>query len=68
VITTSCSSLPAPTVSPLSDDYLSQVERASTVLNSIEPSSIAVFPFDNMADGLDRLVQLAKGIEIAEVR
>ncbi len=67
VIATSATSLPAPTVSPLCDDYTDQIAACSEVLNTIEPGSVEVIRFNSLAEGVGRLVALASNLEAAEV-
>lgn len=68
VISTSATSLPAPTVSPLNDDYLNQIEGAAAVLNGIEPDSVRVTAFETLADGARQLAMVAAGLEVVEVQ
>ncbi len=67
VISTSSSSLPAPTVSPLSDDYLDQIQASAQVLNAIEPGAVEVVTFETLADGTRALARIASDLEVAEV-
>ncbi|MHB1006513.1 MAG: DevR family CRISPR-associated autoregulator [Chloroflexota bacterium] len=67
VVTCSSTSLPAPTVSPLNDSYLEQIEETARVLNAIEPGSITVIPFESLAGGARQLALIAAGLETAEV-
>lgn len=59
VVTVSSTSLPAPTVSPLHDNYRDQVSRAATVLNRIRPNGVTVTNFDTLADGAGVLADVA---------
>ncbi|MHB8621293.1 MAG: DevR family CRISPR-associated autoregulator, partial [Chloroflexota bacterium] len=61
-IATSTSSLPAPTISPLQDDYCPQMSEIADVLNRIQPNSVSVHPFDTLAQGVGALSTLAAGI------
>ena len=67
VVSTSATSLPAPTVSPLADDYLDQIERSAGVLNAIEPGSVRVTAFETLADGTHQLAVIASDVELVEV-
>jgi CRISPR-associated protein Cst2 len=68
VIATSNNSLPAPTVSPLVDDYRQQIERARDACNRLRPGTISLERFDSLADGVDVLARLADGLQLPEVR
>jgi CRISPR-associated protein Cst2 len=59
IITVSKSYLPAPTFSPLSDDYRGQVEGIRDALNRIRPDSVQTYPFDNLAEGVKKLEELS---------
>lgn len=64
VVTVSSTSLPAPTVSPLHDNYRDQVSRAATVLNGIRPNGVAVTNFDTLADGAGVLASVATNLQV----
>jgi CRISPR-associated protein Cst2 len=49
VVTTSASSLPAPTVSALNDNYENEISRISEVLNQMHPAGTKVHPFQGLA-------------------
>ncbi len=49
VLTTSASSLPAPAVSALNDDYAKETSRIATVLNQMHPDSVKVHSFEGLA-------------------
>jgi CRISPR-associated protein Cst2 len=64
VVTTSGTSLPAPTVSPLHDKYREQVKASADVLNNIRPNTVAVSSFDTLADGVRILAQTAADLHV----
>jgi CRISPR-associated protein Cst2 len=64
VLSTSASSLPAPTVSPLHSDYRNEMKRAADVLNGIKPNSIQVQEFDSLSAGVKILTDLCNNLEL----
>lgn len=48
-VTTSRAVVPAPALSPLHDDYLSELERLSAALNDIHPNAVRCERFDSMS-------------------
>ena len=66
VITTSSTSLPAPTVSPLNDNYLDQVQRTAEELNRITAEGVTVRPFRTLAQGVGELVNIATDLQLPE--
>lgn len=66
VIATSSTSLPAPTVSPLHDNYQEQIEKAAAVLNVIKTNGVTVKPFATLADGVGEMVNIATNLEVPE--
>jgi len=50
VVTISAKDVPAPTVSPLSDNYIQEVERVCNALNSIESQSVSFKPFESTGE------------------
>lgn len=66
IISTSKSSLPAPTVSPLCDgeqnDYRTQMEAIAGTLNKLAPNSVDVKRFDSLASGVASLEEIAAGV------
>ncbi len=64
VVAVSSTSLPAPTVSPLHDNYRDQIERVAAVLNGIKADGIAVLPFDTLADGVKVLAGVAADLQV----
>lgn len=65
-IATSGTSLPAPTVSPLHDDYQAEMAKIAGVLNSIHPGAVAVMPFATISDGLKVLADIAAKLEVGQ--
>jgi CRISPR-associated protein Cst2 len=59
VVATSCTSLPAPTVSPLNDNYRDQMEQAAAVLNKIRANGVAVKRFPTLAEGVKELIEIS---------
>ena len=66
VITTSSTSLPAPTVSPLNDNYVEQIQRSAEELNRIRTDGVTVKPFGTLAQGVGELVNIATDLELPE--
>jgi CRISPR-associated protein Cst2 len=66
VITTSSTSLPAPTVSPLNDNYLDQIQRTAEELNKIKAEGVTVTPFRTLAQGVGELVNIATDLQLPE--
>lgn len=64
VVTVSSTSLPAPTVSPLHDNYREQVSHAATVLNGIRTNGVTVTNFDTLADGAGVLAGVAANLQV----
>ena len=62
IITTSESYLPAPTMSPLSDNYREQVEGIQETLNSIRPGSVQSHRFGDLAAGVKKLQELSQQV------
>lgn len=50
VITLSTQPIPAPSFSPLSESYRSEVDAVARALNSVRPEAIEVRPFDSMGE------------------
>jgi CRISPR-associated protein Cst2 len=64
IIATSATSLPAPTVSPLHDNYRDEMGKAAEVLNQIKPDGVHVHQFASLADGVRVLAELSQGLEL----
>ncbi len=63
-VTVSSTSLPAPTVSPLHDNYRDQVSHAATVLNGIKANGVTVTNFDTLSDGARVLAGVAANLQV----
>lgn len=66
VVTLSSTSLPAPTVSPLHDNYRDQVTQAAQVLNTIKANGVTVRSFDTLADGVRVLADAAHDLQVPQ--
>ena len=64
VVAVSSTSLPAPTVSPLNDNYRDQITRVATVLNGISSGGVAVQQFGTLADGVSVLAGIAADLDL----
>jgi CRISPR-associated protein Cst2 len=64
VVASSSTSLPAPTVSPLNDNYRDQITQAATVLNGIRSEGVAVRRFETLADGVSVLAGIAADLDL----
>lgn len=64
VIAVSSNSFPAPTVSPLNDNYREQIEQAAGVLNRIKPNGVTVRRFATLADGLAALAGVTADLQV----
>ncbi|HEU4686187.1 MAG TPA: DevR family CRISPR-associated autoregulator [Nitrospira sp.] len=64
VIAVSSNSFPAPTVSPLNDNYREQIEQAAAVLNRIKPNGVTVRRFATLAKGLDALADVTANLQV----
>ncbi|MGH9353978.1 MAG: DevR family CRISPR-associated autoregulator, partial [Terriglobia bacterium] len=64
IVATSSTSLPAPTVSPLNDNYRDQMDQVVQVLNGIHANATKAARFDTLADGLKVLVDIASQVEL----
>jgi CRISPR-associated protein Cst2 len=58
--------VPAPTASPLEEDYADQVEKSANALNRLHPSAVTVLRFENQADFGEKLGGLIQQIEVPE--
>ena len=67
VIATSNNSLPAPTVSPLTPNYLAEIEAAAAACNRLQPDTVRLYPFRTLSEGVQILAELADGLELAGV-
>lgn len=66
VVATSASSLPAPTVSPLHDNYRDEIGKTAAVLNAIQSDGVQVFPFTSLSEGVKVLADIASALELAD--
>jgi CRISPR-associated protein Cst2 len=65
VVATSATSLPAPTVSPLHNEYREEMNRAADVLNTIKPGSVEVKDFETLSGGVKVLADLGEGLQLS---
>jgi CRISPR-associated protein Cst2 len=63
-VAVSSSSLPAPSISPLQDNYRDQIEQVSSVLNNIRADGVTVTRFETLADGVNALVEVAANLQV----
>lgn len=66
VLSFSRTSLPAPLFSPLSDNYVEQVEGIASALNAMVPSAVQVKRFGTLSEAVSLLTLLAEWIMAAE--
>jgi CRISPR-associated protein Cst2 len=64
VIATSATSLPAPTVSPLNDNYRDQMDQVVRELNRIKADGTRATRFDSLAAGIKTLADSADHLEL----
>jgi len=62
IVATSASHLPAPTVSPLADNYGEQMESITETLNRLAPKSVIAKRFESLADGVRVLQEIASEV------
>ncbi|HKE26763.1 MAG TPA: DevR family CRISPR-associated autoregulator [Bryobacteraceae bacterium] len=62
VVTVSRSYLPAPMLSPLSETYREEIESIVETMNRLTPEMIDAYRFTTLAQGIERLEQIAAGI------
>lgn len=63
-VATSETSLPAPTVSPLNDNYRDQMDQIVQALNGIHSDAIRATRFSTLADGVKALADIASQVEL----
>lgn len=68
VLTLSSGPVPAPTVSPLKDDYREQVARVHDALERISAGTVSVATFDSLGDFTDLVGKLLKNTVPYELR
>jgi CRISPR-associated protein Cst2 len=64
VIASSTSTVPAPSMSALSEDYRDQIERIAGRLNSMGQKAIELRPFDDMATFVGHLDEIASSFNV----
>lgn len=64
IVAASASSLPAPMVSPLADNYVEQVAGIAATYNRMAADSVQTWPVDSLAACVDRLAQVAAELEV----
>ena len=62
VITLSSKSIPAPTVSPINDNYLDEVNSISENINKIEKEAISVITFNSLAEFSEKFADIINNI------
>ena len=60
VVSLSTKILPAPTVSPLNDEYKDEIRRIADALNQIETNAIKRYEFDSLGNYAEVMANLAK--------
>ncbi|MDQ7026772.1 MAG: DevR family CRISPR-associated autoregulator [Anaerolineae bacterium] len=68
VVSTSTGATPAPTVSPLKDDYREQIGRIHQALGQIAADTVQIFSFDSLADLTDIMGDLMNNTEPYTIR
>jgi len=58
--------VPAPTASPLEEDYTGQVEKSKNALNKLHPNAVTVKTFENQGDFGDKMSELIQQVEAPE--
>ncbi len=64
VFSVATTSLPAPTISPLYDDFRDQIERIAGILNGLQSGAIIPHRFETFAEGAKLLADLSKTVEV----
>lgn len=62
----STTTLPAPMMSPLANDFKDQIDRIAATYNGIAPESIQVWRVDNLAACVDQLARIAAELDVPE--
>lgn len=68
-ITATSDVMPAPTLSPLDDDYRSQLGQVVAALNRLKPGAIAAYHFGSMgqfADVMEELIEVTKPYRVPD--
>jgi len=68
VLTLSSGPVPAPTVSPLKDDYREQIVRVRDALERIAAGTVSVATFDSLGDFTDLMGELLQNTVPYELR
>lgn len=63
-ITTSSTMLPAPTVSPLNENYIQEIKNISKTLNEINANAITVREFGSLEDFAEKMKEIITTVEI----
>lgn len=63
VITLSSKAMPAPTVSPINADYVSEVKKIADSLNALEKDAIEVKEFSSLGDFSEKLAAITKNAD-----
>lgn len=69
VITLSTKSIPAPTVSPINDNFQSEINSISKNINTIEKDAVTVINFNSLAEFTEKFAEIiskAKGYKLKE--
>jgi CRISPR-associated protein Cst2 len=64
IIAATSSSLPAPMLSPLGDDYADEIERCARALNRIEADAIQTRRFASASEAVDILASISSELEL----
>lgn len=64
IVATSATSLPAPTVSPLHDNYREEIGKTAAVLNAIRSDGVQVVSFASLSEGVKVLADIAGRLEL----
>lgn len=64
IVAVSRTSLPAPTVSPLSDAYRTEMQSAAQVLNRIRAGTVEVKQFESISSGVEVVMGLTDELEL----
>jgi CRISPR-associated protein Cst2 len=60
VITYSTGPVPAPTISPLNENFKEEIEKVATALNGLHPDTVTVKPFESLAGFAQTMQELIK--------
>jgi CRISPR-associated protein Cst2 len=64
IVARSSTSLPAPTVSPLNENYRDQMDGVAGALNGIAPNGVETKRFETLADGVKILADIAAQLQL----